>query len=277
VKKTSLHILNLVPELYKQFFAHSHLSDDIDVNVYKTLPRFLKGIGAERDTPATMILFLSDEKLGTGKLRHIRLARIESPLYVVMGECSEKYYLQLLSLGVQGIVHPPFVPADVQNVMNGKVHDEVVFPRNSELVREGQVRFDFLLPSKLSRILGVNRLVSMLMTEFGFPSEESTVNLPLVMDEALSNAIQHGNKGNEELKVHVRIYISSRRIVVQIEDEGEGFEIAEGRDPRELEHIYKDSGRGIYLIRELMDKVEFKKGGRLLEMEKRNPAFEGSD
>ncbi len=117
----------------------------------------------------------------------------------------------------------------------------------------------------------------MLTTEFGFPTEESTVNLPLVMDEALSNAIQHGNKGNEELKVHIRIYISSRRIVIQIEDEGEGFQLDKDRDPRELEHIYKDSGRGIYLINELMDKVEFKKGGKLLEMEKRNPAFEGPD
>ena len=277
MERTSLHILNLLPELYNEFFADLHLPEDIDPNVYKTLPRFLKGIQSEDRIPSRLLLFLPEEKIGAEKLRQIRLARIESPIYVVMNECSEKYYLLLLSLGVEGIIHPPFAPVDAQNVLNGSAHEEIVFPRNSELIREGQVRFDFLLPSKLSRILGVNRLVSMLTNEFGFPTEESKVNLPLVMDEALSNAIQHGNKGNEELKVHVRIYISSRRIIIQIEDEGEGFQPEEGRDPRELEHIYKDSGRGIYLINELMDKVEFKNGGRLLEMQRRNPAFEGSD
>ena len=277
MEQTSLHILNLLPGLYKEFFAEIHLSDDIDLNIYKTLPRFLKGIESKKEISPSLLLFLPEEKIGADKLRQIRLARIDSPIYVVMNECSEKYYLLLLSLGIQGIIHPPFGQVDVQNVLNGKAHEEIVFPRNTELAREGQVRLDFLLPSKLSRILGVNRLVSMLTTEFGFPTEESTVNLPLVIDEALSNAIQHGNKGNEELKVHIRIYISSRRVVIQIEDEGEGFQPEDGRDPREIEHIYKDSGRGIYLINELMDKVEFKKGGRLLEMEKRNPAFEGPD
>jgi serine/threonine-protein kinase RsbW len=274
VELGSLHILNLQPELYEKFFAELHPPSDVDVKIYKTLPRFLKGIGATGIGTPNLLLFLPQEKIGPDKLRLIRLARLDAPIYVVTEECSERYYLIMLSLGVQGIMHPPFSGADVQRVLNGKSREEVPFPRDTELAREGQVRFDFLLPSKLSRILGVNRLVSMLTAEFGFPSEESMVNLPLVMDEALSNAIQHGNKCNEELKVHVRIYISTRRIVIQIEDQGEGFELNERRDPRELENIYKGSGRGIYLIRELMDAVEFKKGGRLLEMEKRNATFE---
>lgn len=271
--KGSLHILDLQPELFEQFFAELRPPADIELKVYKTLPTFLKGIGARGVAAPNLLLFLPEEKIGPEKLRLIRLAQLDSPLFVVTEECSERYYLILLSLGVQGIMHPPFSGADVQRILNGKSHDEVSFPRDSELAREGQVRFDFLLPSKLSRILGVNRLVSMLTAEFGFPSEESRVNLPLVMDEALSNAIQHGNKCNEDLKVHVRIYISTRRIVIQIEDQGEGFQLDEGRDPRKLENLYRDSGRGIYLIRELMDSVEFKKGGRLLEMEKRNATF----
>ena len=170
MERKSLHILNLFPELYKQFFAEIHLSDDIDVQIYKTLPRFLKGIESKKEIASSLLLFLPEEKVGADKLRYIPLARIDSPIYVVMNECSEKYYLLLLSLGVQGIIHPPFGQVDVQNVLNGKAHEEVAFPRNTELVREGQVRFDFLLPSKLSRILGVNRLVSMLTTEFGFPT-----------------------------------------------------------------------------------------------------------
>jgi serine/threonine-protein kinase RsbW len=277
VEKNSLHILNLQPELFEQFFAELRPSEEAEIKIYKTLPRFLKALEKESPAGGRLLLFLPDEKLGADKLRLIRLARIDAPMYVVTRECSEKYYLVVLSLGIQGIIHPPFTVADVERILDGKLNDEIPFPRNHDLTREGQVRFDFLLPSKLSRILGVNRLVSMLTSEFGFPVEESRVNLPLVMDEALSNAIQHGNKGKEDLKVHVRIYISTRRIVVQIEDQGEGFSIDDSRDPTDLENLYKDSGRGLYLIRELMDSVEFKKGGRLLEMEKRNPACESDE
>jgi serine/threonine-protein kinase RsbW len=157
-------------------------------------------------------------------------------------------------------------------VLNGRTAEEIPFPRNDDLIREGQVRLDFLVPSKLSRILGVNRLLSFLATEFGFPPEESKVNLPLVMDEALSNAITHGNKGREDLKVHVRIYVSSRRILIQIEDQGGGFMPDEKPDPTGGDNLFKDSGRGIYLIRELMDNVSFAKGGRVIEMEKHNSA-----
>lgn len=270
----SLHILNLQPELFEQFFAELRPPEETGVKIYKTFPRFLKAIGEEDGAGGKLLLFLPEEKLGADRLRLIRLARLEAQIYIVTKECSEKYYLVVLSLGIQGVIHPPFSSADVQRILNGKAAEEIPFPRDHDLTREGQVRFDFLLPSKLSRILGVNRLVSMLTSEFGFPPEESKVNLPLVMDEALSNAIQHGNKGKEDLKVHVRIYISTRRIVVQIEDEGEGFSVDDSRDPRDLENLYRDSGRGLYLIRELMDSVEFKKGGRLLEMEKLNPAFE---
>jgi len=276
VEKNSLHILNLQPELFEQFFAELRPPEEERIRIYKTLPGFLKGIG-EGNGGGRLLLFLPEEKLGADKLRLIRIARIDAPMFIVTRECSEKYYLVVLSLGIQGVIHPPFSAADVEMILDGGVNDGIPFPRNHDLTREGQVRFDFLLPSKLSRILGVNRLVSMLTSEFGFPPEESKVNLPLVMDEALSNAIQHGNKGNEDLKVHVRIYISARRIVVQIEDQGEGFSVDDSSDPRALENLYKDSGRGLYLIRGLMDSVEFKKGGKLLEMEKRNPACESND
>ncbi|HER43629.1 MAG TPA: ATP-binding protein [Candidatus Eisenbacteria bacterium] len=277
MEKHSLHILNLQPELFEEFFAELRPPEEAGIRIYKTFPRFMKAIGERPDDGGRLLLFLPEEKLGADKLRLIRLARLDAPMFVVTRECSEKYYLVVLSLGIQGIIHPPFSVADVERILDGRVNEEIPFPRNHDLAREGQVRFDFLLPSKLSRILGVNRLVSMLTSEFGFPPEESKVNLPLVMDEALSNAIQHGNKGKEELKVHVRIYISTSRIVVQIEDQGEGFRIDDSRDPRDLENLYRGSGRGLYLIRELMDTVEFKKGGRLLEMEKRNPASDSKE
>jgi len=265
-----LYILNLQPSLHDQFFSEARLSEDVEVKLYKTFPRFLKGIQSAGDISPNLLLFLPSGKLDPAKTRQLRLTMIDSPLYIVTGECDERAYLTYISMGVDGIITPPFSKADVKGVLRHISDRGIPFPRNNDLIREGQVRLDFLVPSKLSRILGVNRLISFLSAEFGFPPEESRVNLPMVVDEALSNAIVHGNRSDENLKVHVRIYISNSRILIQIEDQGEGFIPEEISDPTEQENIYKGSGRGIYLIKELMDSVEFRKGGRLIELEKLN-------
>ncbi|MBN2072090.1 MAG: ATP-binding protein [Candidatus Krumholzibacteriota bacterium] len=271
MNKKSLYILNLAPDVYSRFFSGAGLPDDIDVKVYKTFPGFMKGFQARTEDSPNIIMFLRQARFDCAKARSLRLSDLDSPIYIVSDSCDEKTYLMYLSMGINGIITPPFSKVDVHAVLNGRSERELLFPRNNDLIKEGQVRLDFLVPSKLSRILGVNRLVSFLATEFGFPSEECRVNLPMVMDEALSNAIEHGNNGNEELKVHVRIYISSSRIIIQVEDQGDGFIPENIDDPRDQENIYKGSGRGIYLIKEIMDKVTFRKGGRLIEIEKINP------
>jgi serine/threonine-protein kinase RsbW len=265
-----LYILNLQPALHDQFFAEARLSGEVEVKVYKTYPRFLKALQAASDGNPSLLLFLPSGKFDASKTRQLRITVIDSPMYIVTNECDERAYLTYISMGIDGIIIPPFNRADVQGVMKSGAARGIPFPRNNELIREGQVRLDFLVPSKLSRILGVSRLVSFLSEEFGFPPEESRVNLPMVVDETLSNAIVHGNGSDENLKVHVRIYISNSRIRLQIEDQGEGFIPEEVEDPTEQENIYKRSGRGIYLVKELMDSVEFKKGGRLIELEKMN-------
>ncbi len=271
VEGISLDILNLQPQLRDEFFAGAKLPDGVSIKEYDTFARFLKGVKADPDERPNLLIFLPRRKFDSKKARLVRLARLEAPLYVVARECSEKDYLTYLAIGVNAVIQPPFGKGDVQQVLNGRCHDQIPFPRSADVIREGQARLDFLMPSKLSRILGVNRLVSFLADEFGFPPEDSKVNLPLVMDEALSNAIVHGNRNREDRKVHVRIYVSSHRFFVQVEDEGEGFQPDETVDPKQGENLVKPSGRGIYLMRELMDRVAFKEGGRLLEMEKTNP------
>jgi serine/threonine-protein kinase RsbW len=271
VDSNALHILNLQPELHRDFFRNVQLPDDIAVKRHTSYKRFLKGIQAAGIPAPRLLLFIPIETWDIARTREIRLAQCDAPIYIVAERFSEKDYLSYLTLGISGMYHPPFGLVDLELILKGRRMNGIPFPRNTELIREGQVRLDFLVPSKLSRIVGVNRLVSFLTTEFGFPLEDCTVNLPLVMDEALSNAIIHGNKRNENLKVHVRIYISSRRIVIQVEDQGEGFPTEGIDDPRRWKNIYKGSGRGIFLVKELMDNVRFEKGGRVIEMDKVNP------
>jgi len=268
VKEKQVIILNLNPSLYRDFFDGVENPQGVAVKTYKTFPHFLRTL--QKNGWDRVLMFLPGKSFNPSKIRRVCLLLIEKPIYIVTDKCDEKAYLTYISSGITGIITPPFHPLDFNSVIEDGRGQKIKFNKSKELIREGHVRLDFLIPSKLSRIIGVNRLVSFLMAEFGFPPEDYRVNLPMVMDEALSNAIVHGNSNKEELKVHVRIYISSSRIAVKVEDEGEGFDAESVKDPTGDENIYNGSGRGIYIIREIMDRVELKKNGSLIEMEKAN-------
>ncbi len=76
--------------------------------------------------------------------------------------------------------------------------------------------------------------------------------------EAVNNAILHGNKSDPRKMVRVSCSLSKDALVFRVEDEGRGFKPEEVPDPLEEKNLLKTSGRGIFLMRSLMDKVSFK-------------------
>jgi serine/threonine-protein kinase RsbW len=133
------------------------------------------------------------------------------------------------------------------------------------------LRVNFLIPSDLSYVLGLNHFISLMLKEFGFPVSESRINIPLACDEALTNAVLHGNGRDPEKKVNVQIYVSHSRFKIRMADQGDGFDMDDVGNPLEGENLLRSSGRGIYMMRNIMDSVEFKDAGRVVEMEKANP------
>jgi serine/threonine-protein kinase RsbW len=88
-------------------------------------------------------------------------------------------------------------------------------------------------------------------------------------EEALRNAMIHGNKLNPKKRVTVETDFTETEVIVSVEDEGEGFNPGEVPDPTLDENLLKESGRGVYLIRHLMDEVRYEKNGRKIVMIKR--------
>lgn len=82
---------------------------------------------------------------------------------------------------------------------------------------------------------------------------EKFVNLQIACSEALINAIVHGNKEDESKSVFTNIEMNELKMSVRIKDEGNGFNIDQLPDPTLNENILKESGRGIYIIRSLVD------------------------
>jgi serine/threonine-protein kinase RsbW len=75
--------------------------------------------------------------------------------------------------------------------------------------------------------------------------------------EAINNGILHGNKSDPTKSVFASCSVDSRTLVFRVRDQGRGFKPEEVPDPLEEKNLLKTSGRGIFLMRSLMDKVAF--------------------
>jgi len=93
-------------------------------------------------------------------------------------------------------------------------------------------------------------------------------DLRLCFEEALINAVKYGNKEQREKRISVELAYNNTEIFVAIEDQGEGFDPASVSDPTTKSHLEEFSGRGLYLIRHLMDKVQHNEKGNRIEMVK---------
>ena len=120
------------------------------------------------------------------------------------------------------------------------------------------------IPENLSL---VEKLVEEVCIECNI-NEEHFGNILISITEAVNNAIQHGNKYDPQKNVALICDSDTNRgnLSFTIEDQGDGFDFQTIPDPTSPENIEKLCGRGIFLMKNLADKVGFKKKGRVVEL-----------
>lgn len=99
-------------------------------------------------------------------------------------------------------------------------------------------------------------------------SEDMIFDIHIGFEEALRNAMIHGNKLDIQKKVIVDVELTDDFIVICVEDEGDGFDPDMIPDPTLEENLLNERGRGVYLITHLMDEVEYRNGGRCVMIKK---------
>lgn len=113
------------------------------------------------------------------------------------------------------------------------------------------------IPSDVRYIERVVGIVVQRCAESALPPRVCRLNVPVALTEALSNAILYGNRADRSKTVRVRALIDDRALVMEIEDEGKGFDLEECTiDPTIDQNLVREDGRGLYLMRRLMDRVE---------------------
>jgi serine/threonine-protein kinase RsbW len=106
--------------------------------------------------------------------------------------------------------------------------------------------------------------------------EEAIFALRLSLEEALTNAIRHGNAGDVNKKVLVRYTVNRDMIDIYVSDEGQGFNPEAVPDPTQAENLESPTGRGIMLMRAYMNEVEYNEKGNTVHMIKRTKGCQGS-
>ncbi|MEO5675397.1 MAG: ATP-binding protein [Chitinophagales bacterium] len=114
------------------------------------------------------------------------------------------------------------------------------------------------LPENINRI---ELLLEELKAELGM-SEEMEANILVSLSEAVNNAIFHGNNSNPAKKVQLKMRKDETFLTFSVLDEGSGFDLKKIIDPTSPENLNKPTGRGIFLMRNLADNIEFLEGGK---------------
>ena len=129
-----------------------------------------------------------------------------------------------------------------------------------------QLDYTLELPNDLRAI---ERSVDYLMDrgrEVGFDYDRLRLNFRVGLTEALANAMLYGNCRDPRKRVRVEAHLTPQEIRVQVTDEGRGFNPAAVLDPTLPSNRVRSGGRGIFLIRQLMDRVEFNDRGNSITM-----------
>jgi len=124
------------------------------------------------------------------------------------------------------------------------------------------------IPSDVALVTPLIIRVSEFLVKEELLRADFTNKFQLCLDEALRNAVIHGNRRDFQKKVRMRVFADESRWGVAIEDEGKGFVLEKVPDPLADKSLWTEGGRGLHLMAYYMDQVDYYSGGKVLVMVK---------
>ena len=125
--------------------------------------------------------------------------------------------------------------------------------------------FELVIPSDLEQVPHVQDEIATQLQSHHFDDRE-IFGIRLALEEALVNAIKHGNRQDRQKKVHIQLHVTHDRVEILIADEGPGFNPQQVADPLAEENLERPSGRGLLLMRHYMSEVTYHPPGNRLTM-----------
>ncbi len=126
---------------------------------------------------------------------------------------------------------------------------------------------EVVIPSDPAEARRIQDDIEDALKQHGF-AEREIFSIKLALEEALVNAIKHGNQMDRTKKVFISYHVNPERFDIHITDEGKGFDPEDVPDPMAVENLERPCGRGLLLMRHYMTEVTFHPPGNRLSMSK---------
>jgi serine/threonine-protein kinase RsbW len=130
-----------------------------------------------------------------------------------------------------------------------------------------QMATEITIPSDLAEARRVQERIEEALTASAY-TEHDIFAIKLALEEALVNAIKHGNQMDPDKRVFVVFHVTAERFDIRITDEGEGFNPEDVPDPTAIENLERPCGRGLLLMRGFMTEVQYHGKGNVVTMAK---------
>jgi serine/threonine-protein kinase RsbW len=162
----------------------------------------------------------------------------------------------------------PYNKDELRAIVEQTLSYKLRYVDDPNLLSHTHEKIEFELPSDLTLMNGVLQYLLERVAKLGVIALEKS-NLFIALDEAFVNAVKHGNKNDPTKLVRVGAELSPKEACFTVEDEGEGFDVQTIPDPCDPANLFKSSGRGVLLIYNIMDEVEYNAQGNRVKMVKR--------
>jgi serine/threonine-protein kinase RsbW len=209
-----------------------------------------------------------DEDSGVQLLSEIKRKRLMIPVVVSSDQAQQPGVVKAFKMGAVNYLRSPYDKEELCSIVEKTLAYKLRFVDDLKVLPYVHEKIEFELPSDVSLMNGVLQYLIERVAKLGVIKPERS-NLFIALDEAFVNAVKHGNKNDPTKLVRITAELSPQEARFTVEDEGEGFNVDQIPDPRDPANLFKSSGRGVLLIYNIMDKVEYNERGNRLTMVKR--------
>ena len=224
--------------------------------------------GADRRARHRLAVAAADSaSLDVPTLRNLQVAPQRIDVLVVLARATGDDLNTLYRQGLGRIEVLPLPPQRIDILLNDRSYLAMLFPGDLQGTR--RETHEYRLPTRAEAVPGLVRSLCERCDAMGHPNEFVRSQLPLVVDEVLTNAMKHGNGWDASLDVEVVAVLTPASVEIVVRDQGRGFQREAVRDPLDAENRAREGGRGLFLMESIMDDVQYADGGRTVVLSKR--------
>jgi serine/threonine-protein kinase RsbW len=181
---------------------------------------------------------------------------------------SEPDIIKAFKVGAANFLRLPYNADELREIIEKTLSYKLRYVDDLNVLSHVHEKIEFELPSDLSLMNGVLEYLQERVSKLGLIKPERS-NLFIALDEAFVNAVKHGNKNDPKKLLRITAELSPKEACFTVEDEGEGFNVGDIPDPCDPANLFRTSGRGVLLIYNIMDEVEYNAQGNRVKMVKR--------